>query len=169
MTDGKILYSKDAQLYFIKMSGNLRFTLGREFDNLLNMIFCDPDFQNIMIDLREAEYLDSTILGLLAKAANFMIKKFRKKALMLSVNENINCLLENIGLSEVFTIIDRGAAPESLKNLPETRRNEWEDALTILNAHRQLVSLNEKNRQAFKNVVELLEKETRERINPDNG
>ncbi|MDD5596689.1 MAG: STAS domain-containing protein [Victivallaceae bacterium] len=165
MSDGKILYSQDDQLYFIKMSGNLRFTLGREFDNLLNMIFCDPEVQDVMIDLREAEYLDSTILGLLAKIANFMIKKFQKKALILSVNENINYLLENIGLSDVFTLIKNGDTPESLKKLPETDRNGWKEALTILDAHRQLVNMNEKNRAAFKDVVELLEKETRGKIN----
>ncbi|MFA6714322.1 MAG: STAS domain-containing protein [Victivallales bacterium] len=165
MDNGKILYSKDDQLYFIKMSGDLRFTLGREFDNLLNIIFCDPEVQDVMIDLREAEYLDSTILGLLAKIANFMIKKFQKKALILSVNENINYLLENIGLSDVFTLVKDGDTPESLKNLPETDRNGWKEALTILDAHRQLVNMNEKNRAAFKDVVELLEKETREKIN----
>jgi anti-anti-sigma factor len=164
MSDGKILYSKEDLLYFIKMTGNLRFTLGREFDNLLNIIFSDPEIENVVVDLRDAEYLDSTILGMLAKIANFMIKKFQKKALILSVNENVNYLLENIGLGEVFTLIKNADTPESLQDIPEAERNEQKEAQIILDAHRQLLNMNEKNRKAFKDVVALLEKETREKI-----
>jgi hypothetical protein len=51
--------------------------------------------------------------------------------------------------------------PEMLEKIPNIKSSEQENALTILDAHRQLISLNEKNRNVFKNVVELLEKETK--------
>jgi len=163
MSEGKILYSKDGQRYFLKMTGKLRFTSGREFDNLLNIIFSDPALQDIMIDMSEADYLDSTILGLLAKIANFMIKKFHKKGIILSTNKNINYLLDNIGLNNVFIIVESyDYTPEMLNKIPNIRSSEQENALTILDAHRQLIKLNEKNRAVFKDVIELLEKETRE-------
>ena len=127
------------------------------------MIFEDPDVKDIMIDMSEADYLDSTILGLLAKIANFMIKKFKRKITLLSTNEDINYLLDNIGLNEVFIIVKScNCSPEQLQEIPNINASERESALTILDAHRQLIALNEKNQAEFKDVVELLEKETKE-------
>jgi anti-anti-sigma factor len=160
MSEGKILYSKDGQRYFLKMIGRLCFTSGREFDNQLNIIFSDPAVKDIMIDMSEADYLDSTILGLLAKIADFMIKKFHKKGIILSDNKNINYLLDNIGLNNVFIVVESyDYTPGMLKKIPNVKSSELENALTILDAHKRLISLNEKNRSVFKDVVELLEQE----------
>lgn len=162
MNGGNILYAKNEQKYFIKLTGNLRFTNGHDFSSLLNVIFKDPDVKDIMIDMSEADYLDSTILGLLAKTANFMIKKFQRKATVLSLNEDINYLLDSIGLNDVFIVVEScDYTPEMLKKIPDIKSSEQENALTILDAHRQLVKLNEKNKTVFKNVVDLLEKEVK--------
>ncbi len=163
MSEGKILYSKDGKRYFLKMTGNLRFSSGREFDSLLSVIFNDPDMEDIMIDMSETVYLDSTILGLLAKIANFMIKKFQKKVTILSLNKNVNYLLDSIGLNDVFIVVKSyDYTPEMLQKIPNIKSSERENALTILDAHRQLISVNEKNSAVFKDVVELLEKEIKE-------
>jgi len=163
MSEGKILYSKSEQKYFIKLTGNLRFTSGRDFDSLLHVIFQDPDIKDIMVDMTEANYLDSTILGLLAKTANFMIKKFQRKLTVLSVNKDINYLLDSIGLNDVLIVIEScDCTPEMLQKIPDIKSSERENAMTILDAHRQLVNLNEKNKSVFKDVIELLEKETEE-------
>ena len=162
MSEGKILYSKDGQRYFLKMTGRLCFTSGREFDNQLNIIFSDPTVKDIMIDMSETDYLDSTILGLMAKIADFMIKKFHKKGIILSDNKNINYLLDNIGLNNVFIVVEScDYTPGILQKIPNIKSSERENALTILDAHKRLVSLNEKNRNVFKDVVELLEQETK--------
>jgi anti-anti-sigma factor len=163
MNGEKILYSKSDQIYFIKLVGNLRFTSGRDFDSLLDIVFKDPDVKDIMIDMSEADYLDSTILGLLAKIANFMIKKFHRKVTILSTNEDINYLLNNIGLNEVFIIVEScDCSKEILQKIPNIKSSEQANAITILEAHRQLVKLNEKNRDVFKDVIKLLEQETKE-------
>ena len=162
MNEGTILYAKNENRYFIKLTGNLRFTNGHDFSSLLNALFKDSDLKDIMIDMSEADYLDSTILGLLAKTANFMIKTFRRKATVLSINEDINFLLDSIGLTDVFIVVDTcDYTPETLKEMPNINSSEQEDAKTILDAHRQLLELNEKNKTVFKNVVELLEKEVK--------
>lgn len=162
MNSRKILYSKSEQKYFIKLIGNLRFTSGHDFDSLLNVIFHDPDVKDIMVDMSEADYLDSTILGLLAKTANFMIKKFKRKITVLSINEDINYLLDSIGLSKVFIIVKTcDCTPEMLQKIPNLESSEQENALTILNAHKELVKLNKKNHEVFKDVIKLLEQETK--------
>ena len=159
MIEGSILYSKNDQRYFLKLVGKLRFTSACEFKNLLNIIFSDPDLKDIMIDMSETDYLDSTILGLLAKIADFMIKKINKKGIILSNNKNINALLDNIGLNNVFIVIEScDYTPEMLKKIPNIKCSEQANALIVLEAHRQLMSLNEKNRKIFKDVVNILKK-----------
>jgi hypothetical protein len=45
--------------------------------------------------------------------------------------------------------------------MPNINSSEQESARTILEAHQQLVKLNEKNKTIFKDVIELLEKEVK--------
>lgn len=161
MCNEKILYSRFDHCYFIKMIGKLRFSNGMAFNNLLEKIFDDPETNDVLIDMSETEYLDSTILGLLAKIANFMIKKFDRKPTILSTSKNINFLLDSIGLSEVFIVVKTlDYTPDSLNEISDIKASELENAKTILDAHRQLMNLNEKNQEVFKDVVELLERET---------
>ncbi len=162
MKTGKILYAKKDKYYFIKLIGNLRFDIGADLEALIDAVFADPDMENVMLDLTESEYFDSTILGMLAKAANLMFEKNKQKVTVLSTNNNINYLLSGIGLDEVFIVVDDcDYSPETFQDAPNIDSTEAELAIAILNAHRRLRSLNEKNAEEFKDVVELLEQEAK--------
>ena len=160
MTDGKILYAKVDNRYFIKFTGTLRYTISRGLDAFLNKMFEDPALEDVLIDMSEAEYLDSTNLGLLAKIASQTQKRFKRKVTLFSTNPNINFLLDNMGLSKVFIIVDKpDFTAENLQSIPDLHDTEKERALVILEAHRLLMAMNDKNRDTFKNIVELLEKD----------
>ena len=160
MTDGQILYSKVANRYFIKFTGTLRYTISRGLDVFLNKMFEDPALEDVLLDISEAEYFDSTNLGLLAKIASQMQKRFNRKVTLFSTNPNINFLLDNIGLNKVFIIVDKpDFTAENLQKIPDLQDTERERALVILEAHRQLMALNETNHDTFKSIVELLEKD----------
>ncbi len=162
MKTGKILYAKNEKYYFIKLIGNLRFDVGADLEALIDAVFADPDMENVMLDLTESEYFDSTILGMLAKAANLMFEKNKQKVTVLSTNNNINYLLRGIGLDDVFIIVDNcDYSPESFQDAPNINNSEAKLAIAILNAHRRLRALNDKNAEEFKNVVELLEQEAK--------
>jgi len=160
MTDGRILYAKADNRYFIKFTGALRYTISRGLDVFINKMFEDPALEDVLIDMSGAEYLDSTNLGLLAKIAGRMQTRFKRKVTLLSTNPNINFLLDSMGLSTVFIIADQpDFNAESLRQIPDLQATERERAQVILEAHRLLMEMNEKNHNAFKNVVELLEKD----------
>ena len=162
MKTGKILYAKKEKYYFIKLIGNIRFDVGADLEALIDAVFTDPDMENVMLDLTESEYLDSTILGMLAKTANLMLEKNKQKVTVLSTNNNINYLLSGIGLDEIFIIVDNcDYSPESFNDAPNINSTEAELAITILSAHRRLRALNDKNAEEFKDVVELLEKDAK--------
>jgi anti-anti-sigma factor len=160
MTDGKILYAKVDNRYFIKFTGALRYNISRGLDAFINKMFEDPALDDVLIDMSEAEYLDSTNLGLLAKIAGQMQKRFKRKTTLFSTNVNINFLLDNMGLSAVFIIADQpDFTAGNLRQIPDLQDTERERAQVILEAHRLLMEMNDKNHDTFKNVVELLEKD----------
>ena len=160
MTDGKILYAKVDNRYFIKFTGTLRYNISRGLDAFLDKMFEDPALEDVLIDMSEAEYLDSTNLGLLVKIASQTQKRFKRKVTLFSTNPNINFLLDNMGLSQVFIIVDKpDFTAENLQSIPDLQDTEKERARVILEAHRLLMSMNDKNRDTFKNIVELLEKD----------
>ena len=131
-------------------------------DSIFFSIKClkTPALEDVLLDISEAEYFDSTNLGLLAKIASQMQKRFNRKVTLFSTNPNINFLLDNMGLSKVFIIVDKpDFSVENLRQIPDLQATERERALVILEAHRLLMDMNEKNRETFKDIVELLEKD----------
>ena len=160
MTPGKILYAKLKDTYILKFIGEIRYTISFSLTSFLEKMFADKGFNNILIDLTQTENIDSTNLGLLAKIANFMQQHFQRKATIVSTNQDINKVLDSIGFYDVFVIAGQ-AQPidDNMQDIPQLESSEQEMAEMILEAHRTLSELNDKNEVMFKDVVESLENE----------
>lgn len=157
MSAGAVFYTKQEQTYVLKFVGDIRYTMGRSLDVFLDQLFKEQDFNNILIDLTEAESIDSTSLGLLAKIANFMRERFGRKTTLVSTNEDINQILDSVGFGEVFTICrDCEVVAQGGQRVPTSEPGKAEMAKTLLEAHSILSGLNEKNRKEFKNVIDAL-------------
>jgi anti-anti-sigma factor len=162
MNKSRILYSKKDGMYFLKLVGDIRHTVSHRLDRFIKIVFYDQDFLDLMVDMTETEYIDSTNLGLLAKISNLMRERFERKPTILSTNKNITVLLENIGFDKAFIIVtDTNWTPQKLSEISDAADNEKDAAMRILDAHRTLMELNEKNKDMFKSVVELLEKDVK--------
>jgi anti-anti-sigma factor len=160
MNEGNYQFAENESYYIIKMSGNLKYTGSGGFDTFIENIFSTIENKDILIDLTEANYLDSTNLGILAKISDIMLDKFEKLTTIISSNPDITTLLTNIGFDEYFNILDE--CPETktvLSDISEMVTGNRNMALMMLEAHKSLMELNEKNHKVFSSVVELLEKE----------
>ena len=157
MTAGKAFYAKQGNTYVIKLAGDIRYTMGCSLDKFLDQLFERVDFDNILVDLTEAACIDSTSLGLLARIANFMQERFAKKTTLVSTNKDINQLLDSVGFYDVFTICDDCTAiTAAAQQLAVLEPSKAELTKTMFEAHSLLSELNEKNRDAFKSVVDAL-------------
>ena len=67
MREGRILAADHNGAYALKLVGDVRVNLCSAIDDYLEHMFNDPGFESVMVDLCEAEGIDSTTLGLLAK------------------------------------------------------------------------------------------------------
>ena len=153
---GMVYYAKYDDLYILKFVGEIRYTMGCALEKFLEQLFTQRDFDTILIDLTEATNIDSTNLGLLAKAANFMATKFAKKVPIISTNPDVTQILNSVSFDQVFDICDDTAAcKEAAQCLVIEDPSKAEMAKTLFEAHSTLSDLSEKNRAMFKNVVDV--------------
>ena len=155
MTSGDIYYAEQEDAYVLKFVGDIRYTLGCALDDLTMQQLARDDLPHIFIDLREADSIDSTSLGLLAKVANTLRDQNKDKAVVISSNENINEVLESMGFDEIFSICTGVETYPAVCQHLSTDGTETKEHMTkiVLEAHSVLSELNDKNREMFSSVV----------------
>lgn len=161
--DGQYLIAKQKNIYFVKLIGSVKYTISEPFDKFLQKIFEESDFDDIVVDLTKCEFLDSTNLGLVAKIASFCKRKFHRKTILYSTNPEINILLKNIGFYRIFNIMDETQDQiDDFEKLESVSGHPADMAKTILDAHKELASLSDKNKEIFKSVIDMFEKNIQE-------
>lgn len=158
MQEGKILVAQYQGTYVIKLVGDVRLTLCTTIDEFFNTMFSNPEFAGVLVDLTEAECIDSTSLGLLAKLAIQAKRRYQLVPLIISPNPNITRLLDSMGFDQVFDICASvGSSEQEFGELPLVSADEDRVRSKIIEAHRVLMELNEKNREIFSPLVNTLE------------
>ncbi len=160
MQPGKILVAEQSGSFVIKLVGDVRLTLCSTLDEYFEEMFGSPGFASVMIDLTEAENVDSTTLGLLAKLALMAKRRFHLVPAILSTNPDITRVLESMGFDRVFRIRQQPLLDdEDLGELPQIEGSEADVRQKVLEAHRVLMGLNDSNKARFKELVSMLEQE----------
>ncbi len=158
MRPGQILVADHAGVYVIKMVGDVRLTLCISFDQFIDTMFSRADFCDVMFDLSDAEAIDSTTLGLMAKIALQGREEKGITPVIFSNNASINRLLQTMGFQEIFTIVsdlDAPVQPEQALAVDATEEQQVKEK--VIEAHKILMGLNRDNRETFRNLVKMLE------------
>jgi anti-sigma B factor antagonist len=117
-----------------------------------------------VIDFQRCTSMDSTFLGVLAGAALILRKKNPPGSLVLARIGPRNLeLVRNLGLHRLLTVDDgdmpmASATPATALACPD--RGELENARLVLEAHENLVSVDENNRGKFQDVLAFLKNRT---------
>lgn len=158
MSGGSIFYACKEQRYVLKCIGDVRLTLCSSLDCHLRSILEECEAQDIVIDLTEAEAVDSTTLGLIAKLAVKAGKLGLAKPALVSTNPDITKVLLSMGFDHVFFLVDElPICVEDLKALPWVEESDDLVKQRIIAAHQVLMDLNDANRDAFKDLIKALE------------
>lgn len=162
MTCGKVLYAVHDGTWVLRLTGDVRATWCSSLDALLEQLFADKSLHDIVIDLREATNIDSTMLGLLARIGVQSRGRLAQRPLVLEPNADVRRLLDSMCLDKVLTIVDNEAAAYKAcalasQEIPEVNRSDAELCSQVTGAHRALMELDERNRAAFHDVVTTLE------------
>ena len=159
MQAGKILVAQHEGAFVIKLVGDVRLTLCTTIDDFFTEMFANPTFSGVVIDLEEAEGIDSTSLGLLAKLAIQAKQLYQLVPIILSPNPNITRLLDSMGFNKVFDI-HQDLEDQTCDNLGELPMKSADEACCrskVIEAHKVLMGLNETNRETFSSLVNTLE------------
>lgn len=164
---GKILYAEKDGCYALKFIGDVRLTLSPIITEFLSGLRELEDFRGMVIDLSEAEAIDSTALGLIAKVGICCEESFSHTLSIVSPNDDITRVLKSMSMQEVCVIVNEPLSSDvPLEELPQQMASEQDLLEQVLDAHRTLMSLDAENETKFKDLVESLEKEQSEKSAP---
>lgn len=162
MTEPKILHASLDGVHVLRLAGELRYPISPSIECFLDRLFAETDPVGFVVDLTETEYIDSTNLGLLARIAKEMKARGGKRVTLVSTRTDINEVLLAMGFDEVFDLVRRPwNTPARGQALPLEEADRGALAHTVLEAHRILMALNERNRDQFQDVVAALERKAR--------
>ncbi len=159
MTTGKIQFAEWQGSFVLKLVGEIRLTLCSALDATIEKVFSARTFSSIIIDLTETRSIDSTTLGLLTKLSILSRQKTGLLPTLVTTCPDITRLLESMGFDQVFNIV-REVLPsfEQLADLPEQDQSEEVVRAKVIEAHQILMSLNDSNREAFRDLLSALER-----------
>lgn len=159
MKEGSIFSACVDGRYILKFVGDVRLTLCATLDCHIEEALAQSHAEDILVDLTEAEGIDSTSLGLIAKLSVKAYGLSLPMPTIVSTNQNITRILLSMGFDHIFTILsDLPTCPGDLEQLPFVQDSEESIRQRIIAAHRVLIDLNDVNREAFKDLVSTLEK-----------
>lgn len=158
MSSGQILVAEHRGTYVIRLLGDVRLTLCISFDHFIDSMFSQEDrLHSVLFDLREAQGIDSTTLGLMAKISIGARERGLANPVVITSNASIRRLLVSMGFEDIFDIVSNGDVPfKGGEPLDEDLSNEVEVRARVLEAHQILMDLNRPNKIMFHELVETL-------------
>lgn len=168
MSKGRILVGECNGTYLIKMIGDVRVTLCASLNRYVESIFRRAEVKAVLVDLLEAEGVDSTTLGLLTKLALQCRCHYDLLPILFCQNTGIIKVLESMSLNEYFHIVREAPDPTEIaavSELPVMANDEDEARLSVLEAHRLLIEVNPECESEFIDLIRCLEDEVRDSNN----
>jgi anti-anti-sigma factor len=157
--ENKYLIGEYNNEVFIKFIGNATMKNSKTLEEAFNNIFAGEK-KDIILDFEECNYMDSTMLGLIAKTAIRLKKEWNQFLYEINSSNMVKTSLKSTGVYNLMKHLDDLKQEVELKELENKDFDDkTEKAKHILEAHKTLMDLSDENKKIFKNVVEMLEKD----------
>ena len=155
---GRILAARHDGAYAIKLVGDVRVTLCATIDDYFDQMFADSEFDSVLVDLCEAEGIDSTTLGLLAKLAIRTRERYGFQPVVYSCDTGINRLLRSMAFQRIFDIREQACDnPDSINEVPAVSADADSVKEKVIEAHNILMDLSDDNRERFQDLMAVLQ------------
>jgi len=160
MASGRILAASQSGVYVLKLVGDVRVNLCTTIDEYLEQMFADPAFVTVSVDLCEAEGLDSTTLGVLARLALRCQQQFGFQPRVYCCQPDVMRLLQSMSLPRIMDLVaQEGPNAQPVSELPVADCALEQAQQHVLEAHRALMALSIDNAARFSELVSALETE----------
>jgi anti-anti-sigma factor len=158
LSTGKILVSDKDGNYLIKFSGDVRVNLCGSLNHHMAAIFGSTDVQHVVIDMLEAECVDSTTLGLIAKLALHCRKEYNINMQLFCQNPSILRTLDCMSFDEIIDICQEVPDIDAELHAIETVNSDIDEVRRqVLEAHKLLTQLSPDSSKEFTDLIRALE------------
>lgn len=145
----------------VRIAGRANFTSSVDFKRLVQQLQ-DDGCKEIVLDLRECRLMDSTFLGVLANIGarcdearaqghNCLVELFQP-------SERVTELLDNLGVLNLFTIINEAPGFECFDAVKESHTSKDELNRTCYEAHQRLMQTSPENERRFRDATAFFER-----------
>jgi len=159
LNQGKILISDRADDYLLKLVGDVRLTLSGTLNRYMEILFGKNQVKSVVVDMLDADGVDSTTLGLVAKLGLHCREHYQVNVKLFCKNPSIIRTLECMGFDEIIDIFQQ--PPDEfdfeLRDLEEVPSGIDEVRKQVLEAHKLLLKLNPENGAEFTDLINALE------------
>lgn len=156
--EGMILTTNVDGAEYIKFCGTVRYSHCGGLESHIDTLFKSEVPTRIVIDLEEADILDSTALGLLARIA-IELKKFSSlKAVIFLRTGELSNILKRVCFDQVFDMVLDGNCSQrgNLQELVNQPEGEDEVLQRVIEAHKNLAKLNKENEHLYNDITNAL-------------
>ena len=159
MAEGRVLAASENGAYVLRFVGDVRLTLCASIEDYVENMLDDPAFCSVWVDLCDAEGIDSTTLGQLAKLALSVYERFGFRPAVFCCDSGINRLLRSMGLDRLFEMHEKTCCATGCSQMiPMVPGSEDAVRERVLEAHRVLMDVSQENRERFSELVATLER-----------
>ena len=160
MNSGHVTHAAQEGVHVLRYFGAVDYTLAPGLQRFLQHLIHAGSLSGLVFDLTEAESLDSTNLGLMARVNEEVHSLGAANSVIISSNEDIDAVLRSMGFDQTFDLFPAGEAMPTANDeavaVGVTCAAELQH--TMLEAHRALVRMSEAGRLEFESVVACLER-----------
>lgn len=144
----------------VRIVGRATFNYSIDFKRLVQEL-SQRGYARFVVDLSECIIMDSTFLGVLAgiglKFCQTTNTDRDPKVELLNPNPRLKDLLENLGVSHLFRIVQQSSAADGkFEAVACENASKVELTRNCLEAHQLLMDVNPENRRRFKDVSQFL-------------
>ncbi len=162
MREEKLLYGFEKSSFYIKAIGHITASFCPTVKEKVQEIVNDGvPIEAVFIDLSECTYMDSTFMGLILTLHKLLKEKAGKSVVIGNPTEESLKLLVSLGINKLVTISED--SPPLPDKLDEVSPEVAPSAEFLLNAHQNLMELNEENRAKFSLVEKILKEEIKKK------
>jgi anti-anti-sigma factor len=149
----------------LKLTGPIRFVAAQALRHFVDDLqSADPD-DGVLIDVRGVDAIDSTGMGVLARIGRTSLERRGRRAIIVCPENDVATTLRSAAFDEVFVMLDACPYDDDALTLAEVplarpvSSPELDLGRIVLDAHKELVSVSERNVAVYRDVIAALEAE----------
>lgn len=152
-------YGHRDEVSWLELDGAVKYTRARALRRFVDDVLLPSVGDTTIVDLRRVSFVDSTGLGLLARIGRHCLERLGRRAVLVCPQGAVSEGLKAVCFDRLFTLAqDLDVPPDCpLSPIPEEQLGRDGLAEVMLDAHRELSTVDGGNSERFREVVSALE------------